>query len=806
MVVTKGTAYSQTAGTGGNSYFQVSWSQTSQSTTNNSTTISYSIKLVAGNYWYTNAITLNDVKINGSTVRGNKNSQGNYPVTYPKTWSLGGATGTYDVASGTTTISHNSDGTKTFSILIDCWFYEDGDKDKTTSFTLTSIPRGTTCTHSVNSKTETTVTINWSAGDTCDKVWTKVGNGSWDVVYNNSTGASSGTYTISGLSPNTTYSIITDVRRKSSQVETQATALSVTTYAYPHCTSAPDFTIGNSATIALYNPLSRSCTINLKASNGDIAQTLTTNTTSCTIAGTTASQNVLYASIPNASSGTYTVSVAYSSSTTTKTGTYKVGSAAKPNIGGGSYQDTNSTIVAITNDSSKIIPNKSTLTITGTGISTNKSAGSIESVKVKIGSTNYTMTLSNNTATKTGLVITSSTQNQAVITVTDSRGLTNTKTIDLDVVAYNPPQVQATAKRASGFYSDTTITPKVTFTTIGNNSITINMQAVATGETTITRSNMVNNTGVVISLNNQKAWTLSFTVTDSFGSESTYTLKLNQGIPLIFFDTKRLSVGINKFPESNNTLEINGNIIATKTDANNADARVIAQQIDSNNTVECSVSLNAANSNNHGIWSDSNEKWLVYQDTSGNTHLGPNAYHNTTTENGRTNLSKIYIGKTLLRDILYPIGSIYMSTEATSPADIWGGSWTQIGVGKTLVSAGTSSQTSVYTVGATGGATTTSYTPAGTNAGTAITADQMPKHNGHIDTYSGSLKYYMPLSVMTQYGSGGRGWQEYSGGEVLPASNNRGGGKTHTHTFTGTAANISTMQPWYAVYMWRRTA
>lgn len=92
----------------------------------------------------------------------------------------------------------------------------------------------------------------------------------------------------------------------------------------------------------------------------------------------------------------------------------------------------------------------------------------------------------------------------------------------------------------------------------------------------------------------------------------------------------------------------------------------------------------------------------------------------------------------------------------------------------------------------------------------------MPKHDGHIDTYSGSLKYYMPLSAMVSYGSQGRGWQQYSGGEVLPASNNRGSGSghthsfsgsaTHNHTFTGTAKSISVMQPYIVVNRWHRTA
>lgn len=208
------------------------------------------------------------------------------------------------------------------------------------------------------------------------------------------------------------------------------------------------------------------------------------------------------------------------------------------------------------------------------------------------------------------------------------------------------------------------------------------------------------------------------------------------------------------------------------------------------------VTLYAHSSGRNGIYSSSNSKWISYADDDG-VHLGPCASHVTTTTTGRNNLAKMYIGTTLLRDVLYPVGSIYMSTVSTSPATIWGGTWESIGVGKTLVSAGTG-----YTVNTTGGSTTTSYTPAGTNAGTAISIDQMPSH-GHKTLYENSGGGYSGgFKYVSGTNTGG-----LSGSTSLTSSyvNPTGGGKKHTHTFTGTKANIDIMQPWYAVYMWRRT-
>ncbi|MGN0966357.1 MAG: phage baseplate protein, partial [Candidatus Coprovivens sp.] len=61
-------------------------------------------------------------------------------------------------------------------------------------------------------------------------------------------------------------------------------------------------------------------------------------------------------------------------------------------------------------------------------------------------------------------------------------------------------------------------------------------------------------------------------------------------------------------------------------------------------------------------------------------------------------------GKTLdkLFDLVYPVGSVYMSTNATSPATLFGGSWTKI-EGRFLWATGSTPMT-------TGGSRTTDST------------------------------------------------------------------------------------------------
>ena len=263
------------------------------------------------------------------------------------------------------------------------------------------------------------------------------------------------------------------------------------------------------------------------------------------------------------------------------------------------------------------------------------------------------------------------------------------------------------------------------------------------------------------------------------------------------------------------------------------------------------------------------------------------------------------LGSTLKQaviDAIYPVGSIYMSVSSTNPGTTFGvGTWEAWGSGKVPVGVNTS-DTSFNTVEKTGGHKSNSYTPAGTNSGCAVTkhtytpagtnsgcavtkhtytpagtnsgcavtkhtytpdgtvgnttlkVSQIPSHT-HKTCVEGSNAWGLTGTKDLAAGTGRYGIMSAELAHVTDAvTGATGGGGSHTHTFTGTAAslthtvtqpkftgtqaslthtvtqptftgtqaslthtvtqptftgtaaNISTVQPYITCYMWKRTA
>ena len=209
-------------------------------------------------------------------------------------------------------------------------------------------------------------------------------------------------------------------------------------------------------------------------------------------------------------------------------------------------------------------------------------------------------------------------------------------------------------------------------------------------------------------------------------------------------------------------------------------------------------------------------------------------------------------------DKIYPIGSIYISATLSTVdqvKNVLGGTWEVYGKGQTLVGIDTS-QTEFNTIGKTGGAKSVSYTPKGTIGSTGLTISQipshshtydkvnantgshvltvaeMPSHSGHVQRWGGDGYWYLNKKAGQQAESTlapNRGWTVTEGNELYPAYTSYGGNQGHTHpisttststgaagkgttsdghthSFTGTAASISTLQPYVTVYMYKRTA
>ena len=145
-------------------------------------------------------------------------------------------------------------------------------------------------------------------------------------------------------------------------------------------------------------------------------------------------------------------------------------------------------------------------------------------------------------------------------------------------------------------------------------------------------------------------------------------------------------------------------------------------------------------------------------------------------------------------DMIYPVGSIYMSVNSTSPASLFGGTWEQL-KDRFLLGAGSS-----YTAGNTGGAATV-----------ALEAKQLPKITGYIEagagssgsaTASGHGAFRSASGIFTtsrqchySYGQGTNTWTPTDTDSWQQVNMSFGNNEAHNN-----------MPPYLAVYMWKRTA
>lgn len=464
------------------------------------------------------------------------------------------------------TVTHDADGKKTVTISgawsDNNWSSYITSGSASASVTLPQIPRYATVSQSLGGKTETGITVKWSSDSTIDYVWYSKDNGSnWTAV--GSVNATSGSYTISGLSANTSYTIKTRVRRKDSQLTTDSSAMAQTTYNYPYATSMPNFTIDNTLTIGLYNPLGRTVTVSIiGADNSECSRD---NTSGTSITGYTYSSivNALYNSIPNAKSGTYKVKVTYGSSVITKTGgTYSANaSACTPTIGGLTYQDTKTATVNITGNNQQIIRNQSTVRYTASSLSA-KNGATISSVKVVVNGSTYNLTVSGTSATGGNAVINSGTNVTATATITDSRGYTATKTVTVQMLDWVLPTALITLQRQNNYYTPTSLKANCTYSSLGGkNTITITYKAKKQSSSSweLTGS-LTNNTAITIQCDNQYDWDVQVVITDKLGT-TTYNTTLSRGTPIIFFDRQRGSTGFNGFPAIDNGVDFRGDVL-----------------------------------------------------------------------------------------------------------------------------------------------------------------------------------------------------------------------------------------------------
>ena len=140
-------------------------------------------------------------------------------------------------------------------------------------------------------------------------------------------------------------------------------------------------------------------------------------------------------------------------------------------------------------------------------------------------------------------------------------------------------------------------------------------------------------------------------------------------------------------------------------------------------------------------------------------------------------------------DVIYPVGSIYLSANYTNPSTLFGGVWTRE-EGYYLYAAGAG-----HGINTKGGSVTATFTPEGTVAPHELTLDEIPEH---------SHTYTDTFGRVTQSSGTGSSAGVHDMTSVTNQTSQMGGGGGHTHDFEGIATNVEINPLWYAVAVWRR--
>ena len=159
----------------------------------------------------------------------------------------------------------------------------------------------------------------------------------------------------------------------------------------------------------------------------------------------------------------------------------------------------------------------------------------------------------------------------------------------------------------------------------------------------------------------------------------------------------------------------------------------------------------------------------------------------------------------------YPVGSIYMSTVATSPADLFGGTWEAMPAGRVLLAQGTSEWGVEYQAGSTGGEhehqLSVGELPAHKPKATVSTAELTGTLNDICSGTDEGTAIPTGSGVFTRTAIQRSGYSG-GGGRNDRADFSFNASHAHNLTFESIGSNIAhnNLQPYLSCYMWRRTA
>lgn len=157
-----------------------------------------------------------------------------------------------------------------------------------------------------------------------------------------------------------------------------------------------------------------------------------------------------------------------------------------------------------------------------------------------------------------------------------------------------------------------------------------------------------------------------------------------------------------------------------------------------------------------------------------------------------------------LRNQMYPVGSLYFSTNSTSPATIYGGTWERYGKGRTLVSVDESDTD--FTAGKTGGSKTHNH-KYGIAVGSYFGNTLLAPNASYMAVWSGLVAYDEDSGeALDEFHE----WTKLGNNAVLGSDpmwgQNAGPRDAERYRYESDTKMESSLSPYVAVYIWRRTA
>ena len=627
--------FTQNGGSNGGSYAsyytgKLSVWENSYDIASNSSNIGYRLQLISGN-----SGRFGDLKASYSvTIDGvcRNSGSGSYSL---------GHNGVITLCEGNFTVWHNDDGKKSVwcSAVIDFQSHSasPGDFYPSGNLGLTTIPRYTTVYNSLRSKTINTLDINWSTTNSVDWIQYSLNGGGWtDTQSANAADWKSGHYPISGLNPNTNYTIKTRCRRRDSQLWSEAGTFNVTTYDIAKLTSTPNVNIGSAHNITWTNPSGTSTSLKLcKTDNSTIIDCGTVTGTSKSI---TPTASKIYPLTPN--SNTYkaryiiTTTANGKSYTNSKDFTFTV-TNSNPTFSNFTYQDTNTTITALTGNNQILVNGYSNVkaTVSTANKATAKNSATMKTYKLAIGNKNTFVNY--NASADVNLSINAINNNVLDLYAIDSRGnstkvrktatiknYSNIKIKTLSVTRQNNVGTVTTLKFEGEFWNASFGSVTNVITSCKYKYKTTASSTWIDGKTTLTYT--VSGNKVTGSLNIQgDAGTDGFSVANSFNiqliladklSSATYNIILASGNPAIAVYKNNVAIGQQYDTSEGSKLQVNGKskyYDELNLHKSSGDTGYHAKRTDTDTEVWLGV---GSGGTNHGVYSKKLGKWILHGD------------------------------------------------------------------------------------------------------------------------------------------------------------------------------------------------